>query len=71
MEVPILDDALDEGDETFTLKLTGAQGAAIADSEATGTIKNSDPLQWSRSPCGPPKCSTFRRPNGRRSTKPA
>ena len=45
VEVPILDDALDEGDETFTLKLTGARGAAIADGEATGTIKNSDPLQ--------------------------
>ncbi len=45
VEVPILDDALDEGSETFTLKLTGARGAAIADGEATGTIKNSDPLQ--------------------------
>ena len=45
IEVPILDDALDEGSETFTLKLTGARGAAIADGEATGTIENSDPLQ--------------------------
>ena len=45
MEVPILDDALDEGSETFMLKLTGARGAAIADGEATGTIRNSDPLQ--------------------------
>ena len=45
VEVPILDDALDEGSETFTLKLTGARGAAIADGEATGTIRNSDPLQ--------------------------
>ena len=36
VEVPILDDALDEGSETFTLKLTGARGAAIADGEATG-----------------------------------
>ena len=45
VSVPLLDDALDEGEETFTLKLTGAQGAAIADGEATGTIENSDPLQ--------------------------
>ena len=45
VEVPLLDDALDEGDETFTLKLTGARGATIADGDATGTIKNSDPLQ--------------------------
>ncbi len=45
VEVPILDDALDEGAETFTLKLTGARGAAIDDGEATGTIENSDPLQ--------------------------
>ena len=43
--VPILDDALDEGRETFTLKLTGARGAAISDGEAIGTIENSDPLQ--------------------------
>ena len=45
VEVPILDDALDEGEETFTLKLTAASGAAIDDGEATGTIENSDPLQ--------------------------
>ena len=45
VSVPILDDALDEGKETFTLKLTSVRGAAIADDEATGTIENSDPLQ--------------------------
>ncbi len=45
VSVPILDDALDEGRETFTLKLTGARGAAISDGEAIGTIENSDPLQ--------------------------
>ena len=43
--VPILDDALDEGSETFTMKLMNARGAAIADGEAVGTITNSDPLQ--------------------------
>ena len=45
VSVPILDDALDEGEETFTLQLRNAQGAVIGDGEATGTIENSDPLQ--------------------------
>ena len=45
VSVPLLDDAVDEGAETFTLKLMNAQGAAIGDGEATGTIENSDPLQ--------------------------
>ena len=45
VSVPILDDALDEGEETFLLRLSNAQGAAVADGEATGTIENSDPLQ--------------------------
>ena len=45
VSVPILDDALDEGSETFTLRLTNANGARIGDGEATGTIENSDPLQ--------------------------
>ena len=45
VSVPVLDDAIDEGEETFTLRLTNASGAAIADGEAIGTIENSDPLQ--------------------------
>ena len=45
VSVPILDDALDEGRETFTLRLSNANGARIGDGEATGTIENSDPLQ--------------------------
>ena len=45
VRVPVLDDAIDEGEETFTLRLTNASGARIADGEATGTIENSDPLQ--------------------------
>ena len=45
VRVPVLDDAIDEGEETFTLRLTNATGAAIADGEAIGTIENSDPLQ--------------------------
>ena len=43
--VPVLDDAVDEGEETFTLRLSDASGAVIADGTATGTIENSDPLQ--------------------------
>ena len=43
--VPVLDDAIDEGEETFTLRLSDATGAVIADGTATGTIENSDPLQ--------------------------
>ena len=45
VRVPVLDDAVDEGEETLTLRLTNASGARIADGEATGTIVNSDPLQ--------------------------
>ena len=42
--VEVLDDAADEGEETFLVKLSNPQGAHIADGEATGTIVNSDPL---------------------------
>ena len=45
VNVPLLDDAIDEGEETFTLKLTNASGARIGDGEASGTIENADPLQ--------------------------
>ena len=45
VSVALLDDAHDEGEETFTLRLSNAQGARIADGEATGTIANADPLQ--------------------------
>ena len=42
--VSVLDDAHDEGEETFALRLSGAAGAELADAEATGTIANSDPM---------------------------
>ena len=45
VSVTLLDDAHDEGAETFLLKLHKPKGAHIADGEATGTIENSDPLQ--------------------------
>ena len=44
IEVTVLDDAHDEGEETFTLQLSDAAGAKLADAEATGTISNSDPM---------------------------
>ena len=44
IEVSVLDDAHDEGEETFALHLSNADGAELADAEATGTIVNSDPM---------------------------
>ncbi len=44
VSVPVLDDAVDEDEETLTLRLLNASGAAIADGMATGTIENSDPI---------------------------
>lgn len=44
VSVKLLDDAVDEGEESFTLALSRADGAAIVDGEATGTVVNSDPL---------------------------
>ena len=45
VNVPVLDDAVDEGEETFTFRLSNATGGRIGDGEATGTIANDDPLQ--------------------------
>ena len=42
VSVTIIGDALDEVDETFFLKLSGAKGAEIADDEAMGTILDDD-----------------------------
>ena len=44
VRVPVLDDVVDEGEETLVLRLTKASGARIADGEAVGTIENADPL---------------------------
>ena len=44
VSVALLDDAKDEGEETFRLVLKKAVGAVIADGEATGTIENDDPM---------------------------
>ena len=44
IEVVVLDDAHDEGEETLTLTLSSASGGLLTDGEATGTIENRDPL---------------------------
>ena len=44
IEVPTLDDALDEGDETLELMLSRPVNAAFSDAAAIGTILNDDPL---------------------------
>ena len=41
--VPVLDDDIDEGSETLTLRLSNPQGAIIANGEGTGIITNDDP----------------------------
>ena len=48
VSVPVLEDDHDEGSETLAFRLSNAQGANIADGEATGTITNSDaiPQAW-------------------------
>ena len=40
--VPLLDDALDEGNETFTVALSNPSNATLDDAEATGTIADND-----------------------------
>ena len=44
VNVPVLDDAHDDDEETLTLTLSNATRARIRDAEATGTIENSDPI---------------------------
>ena len=44
IEVGVLDDAHDEGEETLTLTLSNASGGRLTDGDATGTIENRDPL---------------------------
>ena len=44
VEVEVLADRHDEGEETLTLVLSGATGAAVARGEAVGTIRNSGPI---------------------------
>ena len=48
VEVAVLDDLHDEGNETMVFKLSNATGARIADGEGIGTIENTDlmPQAW-------------------------
>ncbi len=43
VSVPLPDDALDEHDETFWLRLANPAGAALGDATAVGTIVDNDP----------------------------
>ncbi len=42
VSVAVIDDAHDEGSETFTFTLSNAAGAHVGDGQATGTIENKD-----------------------------
>ena len=42
IEVAVLDDAHDEGEETLTLTLSNPAGGWLMDGEATGTVENAD-----------------------------
>ena len=44
IQVPVVNDAHDEGDETVKLTLSNPVGAALDDATATGTISNNDPM---------------------------
>ena len=44
IEVAVLDDDHDEGEETLTLTLSNPSSGRLTDGEATGTIKNRDPM---------------------------
>ena len=44
IEVTVLDDSHDDDGETLTLTLSNPSPGRLTDAEATGTIKNSDPL---------------------------
>ena len=42
VQVPLIDDEVEDSGETFTLTLSNANGATIGDGEATGTILNTE-----------------------------
>ena len=44
VEVALIDDNVEDNGETFVLRLGNAMGAVLADSEGTGTIRNTDPV---------------------------
>ena len=44
VKVPLIGDSINDDGETFTVTLSNPVGAVIDDGQATGTIRNSDPL---------------------------
>ena len=44
ISVQVLNDAINEGDETMTMTLSNPTGARIGNATATGTIENTDPM---------------------------
>ncbi|MET0551640.1 MAG: Calx-beta domain-containing protein, partial [Vicinamibacteria bacterium] len=44
VSIPLVNDALDEDDETFLVNLTAPVGASVSDGQAQGTITDDDPL---------------------------
>ena len=44
VSVPIIDDTVEESDETLTLTLSSPSGATISDAAATATIRDSEPV---------------------------
>jgi glucose/arabinose dehydrogenase len=44
VSIPLVNDALDEDDETFFVNLTAPSGISIGDGQAQGTITDDDPL---------------------------
>ena len=44
VNVAVIDDAVNEGNEAMTATLSNPSGAVIADGTATGTIQNTDPM---------------------------
>ena len=44
IEVTVLDDSHNDGEETVTLTLSNPSGGRLTDGQATGTIENTDPL---------------------------
>ena len=54
VSITILDDSVEDDGETFTLRLSNASGATIADAEATGAINNDESGQQIASENEPP-----------------
>ena len=45
IQVSLIDDTIDDDNETFTLTLSSPNGAQISDATGTGTISNSEPVE--------------------------